>query len=452
MSAPYPRLAVLKAAWPIILANASVPLLGLSDTAVMGHTGSVTDLGALALGVLVFNFIFWAFGFLRMSTTGFVAQALGAGDGAEVRASLLRATLLAAGLGLVLIAGQSLLQVLAFRFLQGSEAVTTLAEDYFAVRIWGAPATLTLFVLSGYLIGMGKNRWLLLMQLGLNGLNIALDILFAGVLGLGVAGIALGTVVAEWSLCLLALVGLGLSLKKQLPQEQRFWNPARLWAPAKLRAMLSSNRDILIRTLALLFAFAWFVNQGAGFGDTVLAANHLLLALISFSAFFLDGFAFVSESRIGRAVGARDRAGFQQAVRHTSELAVITAALLAGAMLLLGPHIIALLSNLPAVNQQAQALLPWVSLYILLSVAAFQLDGIFIGAGVTAAMRSASLLSLLVFLMVSLPLIHIWGALGLWASFVIYVCARAAALMLYLGRVKRLFAEPNVRVERTNLF
>lgn len=439
MFAPSSRLAVLKAAWPIILANASVPLLGLSDTAVMGHTGSVADLGALALGVLIFNFIYWSFGFLRMSTTGFVAQAAGAGDGAEVRASLLRALLLAAALGWLLIAGQSLLRFSAFHLLQGSEAVSVLARDYFAVRIWGAPATLALFVLSGYLIGMGKNRWLLLLQLGLNGLNIALDILFAGMLGLGVAGIALGTVVAEWSLCILSLSLLWLSLKKQLPKGHRLWDPARLWAPAKIRAMLSSNRDIMVRTLALLGAFAWFVNQGAGFGDTVLAANHLLLALVSFSAFFLDGFAFVAESRVGRAVGAKDRIQFQRAVRHTSELAGITAALLAVTIWIFGSQIIPWLSDLPAVNQQAQALLPWISLYILLSVAAFQLDGIFIGAAATAAMRNASLLSLLVFLACSLPLVHWGGVQGLWASFVIYVCARAGTLLLYLGRLRSLF-------------
>lgn len=445
MSARSPRLAVLNAAWPIILANASVPLLGLSDTAVMGHTGSITDLGALALGVLVFNFLYWAFGFLRMSTTGFVAQARGAGDSAEVRASLLRATLLAAGLGILLIVGQSLLQALAFRLLQGSDAVTLLAREYFAVRIWGAPATLTLFVISGYLIGLGKTRWLLLLQLGLNGLNILLDILFAGVLGFGVAGIALGTVVAEWSLCLIALLGLARSLKEQLPAGQTFWQPTKLWAPDKLRAMLSSNRDIMIRTLALLFAFAWFVNQGARFGDTVLAANHLLLALVSFSAFFLDGFAFVSEARVGRAVGAKNRTEFAQAVRHTSELAAITAALLAGTTLLLGPQIIALLSDLPPVNQQAQALLPWACLYIVLSVAAFQLDGIFIGSGSTSAMRNASLMSLAVFLLFSLPLVQIWGVNGLWASFVIYVCARAGALILYFQRIEALLNSANLR-------
>ena len=190
-------------AWPFILANAAVPLLGLVDTAVIGNLGSAQDLGAIAFGALIFSFVYWGFGFLRMGTTGFVAQAAGASDFLEVRAVLGRSLLLAVGLGCLLIVLQVPVQWLAFTFLSGSDDVEQMAALYFSIRIWGAPATLMGFVGTGFLVGIGRSKTLLGLQLFLNGLNILLDILLAGVLGLGAAGIALGTVISEWCACLL---------------------------------------------------------------------------------------------------------------------------------------------------------------------------------------------------------------------------------------------------------
>ena len=435
-TAPLTRLAVARQAWPIILANAAVPMLGLVDTAVIGHYGSATDLGGLALGALLFNFVYWSFGFLRMGTTGFVAQAAGAGDEPEVRAALGRAVLMAAVLGVILIAVQWPVAALYLALMDGSEAVEAATAGYFQTRIWGAPAALTLFACSGLLIGLGRSRELLLVQLLLNGLNAGLDIWFAGYLGMGVRGIGVGTAIAEWSTCGVALAIVWRVLRERQGDSGPFLSWQRIADGKRIRQSLAANTDILIRTVCLLLAFAWFANAGARFGDVTLAANHILLQLVSFSAFFLDGFAFVAEARVGAAWGARSRERFRRAVRLTSELAVGTALALSLAILLLGQPAVSALTSLPLVREAAFAYLPWTAVYVLVSVAAFQLDGVFIGATRTKEMRNAGVISLAAFLLVAWPLTKAWGNHGLWVAFIVYVIARAGALWPYYRRME----------------
>ncbi|MGY0633568.1 MATE family efflux transporter [Luteimonas sp. A478] len=434
--APLTRGSVARQAWPIILANAAVPALGLVDTAVIGHYGTATELGGLALGALLFNFVYWSFGFLRMGTTGFVAQAAGAGDEAEVRAAVSRAVLMALGLGAILIAVQWPVVRLYLGLMDGSEAVEAATAGYFQTRIWGAPAALTLFACSGLLIGLGRSRELLIVQLLLNGLNAGLDIWFAGYLGMGVRGIGLGTAIAEWSTCGVALAIVWRVLRAHHADSGAFLSWERIADAQRIRQSMAANGDILIRTLCLLFAFAWFANAGARFGDVTLAANHILLQLVSFSAFFLDGFAFVAEARVGAAWGARSRDRFRRAVRLTSELAVGTAAVLAALILLLGQPAVSAITTLPNVREAAFANLPWAAVYVLVSVAAFQLDGVFIGATRTREMRNAGVISLVVFLLAAWPFTAAWGNHGLWAAFVVYVIARAGALWPYFRRME----------------
>ncbi len=431
------RLSILRMAWPIILANASVPLLGLVDTAVIGHHGTASDLGALALGVLLFNFIFWSFGFLRMATTGFVAQAAGAGDEAEVRATLARALLLGSALGIAVIALQWPLAGAYFMLMDASQAVEGAGREYFQARIWGAPAALMLYAFGGALIGLGRSRTLLAIQLLLNGLNAALDVYLAGTLGLGARGIGLGTAIAEWTTCLVAALLLWRLLRARHVDALPWLSLARLADRARIRMMLSANGDIMVRTLSLLAGFGWFASQGARFGDAILAANHVLLQLVSFSAFFLDGYAFVAEALVGAAVGARDGARFGRVVRLSSELALSTAVVLALAVAVFGGAVVALLTSLPEVAAAARSHLPWAALYVLLSVAAFQLDGIFIGATRTREMRNAGLLSLSVFLVCAWPAAALWDNHGLWAAFVVFVVARALALLPAYLRLRR---------------
>ncbi len=422
---------ILQQAWPLILANAAVPILGLVDTAVIGNLGSIEDLGAIAFGAMIFSFVYWGFGFLRMGTTGFVAQALGVNDQIEIRTILGRSLLMAVSLGFILIVLQWPIQTIAFAVLNGSEGVEETARAYFAIRIWGAPATLASFVGAGLLIGLGKNRLLLGLQLFLNSLNIILDILFAGGLGMGPAGIALGTVIAEWSAVVLGSWMIYRSLRGNLDSNDSFWSLQRIINREKMKVAVAANLDIMIRTLLLVFSFAFFTNQSAQFGDVVLAANHILLQTISFAAFFLDGYAFVAEALVGKAYGGNDRKAFKIAVKRTSELAIGSGILLALIVLVFGPFFISLLTDIESVGSYASGMCYLAASYILLSVAAFQLDGIFIGVSFTRQMRDAAIQSLAIFLLAWWLLVDAYAVAGLWWAMIIYVVARALCLLRY---------------------
>lgn len=426
---------ILQQAWPLILANAAVPILGLVDTAVIGNLGSVEDLGAIAFGAMIFSFVYWGFGFLRMGTTGFVAQALGADDQIEIRSILGRSLLMALSLGVILIVLQWPIQFIVFSVLDGSKAVEETAHAYFSIRIWGAPATLASFVGAGLLIGLGKNKLLLILQLFLNGLNIFLDVLFAGWLGMGAEGIALGTVLAEWSAVVFGAWLIYRALRANIPPNNAFWPLQRIIDREKMRTTGAANLDIMIRTLLLVFSFAFFTNQSALYGDEVLAANHILLQIISFAAFFLDGFAFVAEALVGKAYGANDRAAFKTAVKRTSELAVGSGIMLALTVLVLGPQFISLLTDIESVRIYASGMCYVAAVYILLSVAAFQLDGIFIGVSFTRQMRNAAIQSLAVFLLAWWLLADAYAVAGLWWAMIIYVVARAVCLLRYFPAI-----------------
>jgi MATE family multidrug resistance protein len=432
---------LLQKAWPIILANAAVPLLGLVDTAVIGNVGSIEDLGAIAFGALIFSFVYWSFGFLRMGTTGFAAQASGSGNEQEVRVVLGRALLMAFGLGLLLILIQWPIRLIAFSLLDGSSQVELIAQSYFKIRIWGAPATLATFALMGLLIGLGKSRMLLIVQVFLNGLNITLDIWFAGVLGWGASGIALGTVIAEWSTLLLAgwLVYSELNQRKLLGEN--FWPRAKIMDRVALLKTVSSNLDIMIRTLILVFSFGFFINQSAKYGDTILAGNYILLQLISFAAFFLDGYAFVVEALVGNSIGAKRRDIFDLAVRRSTSLAIMTAIPLALAIGLFGDVAIILLTDISAVRLVASELLLLPAIYVLFSFAAFQLDGIFIGASFTRRMRDAAVISIAVYLFAWWVFSDRFGIEGLWWAMIIYVIARAIALLMFYPALRRSVSE-----------
>jgi MATE family multidrug resistance protein len=441
-SEPITRSSVLRQALPIIVANATAPLLGLVDTAVIGNLGSVLDLGAIALGSLILSFLYWSFGFLRMGTTGFVAQAAGKNDETEVRAIFGRALLISLVLGLSLWALSRPLVQLALSLLHGSPDVEQVAARYLQVRLWGAPASLAALVVRGTLIGLGKSRDLLLLELLLNGLNLGLDLVFAGLLGWGATGVALGTALAEWLAFFVSIALATQRLRERRTDTGAFWPWERIKRRDQLGKLLGANADIMVRTVLLLFGFAWFTDQGARFGDVVLAGNHVLLQFISFGAFFLDGYAFAAEALIGRALGAGQRARFDLAVRRSTELALLSALSLAALLLFAGPWLIALLTDLPEVRAQARSLLPFAALYLLLAVGAFQLDGIFIGATRTRAMRNASLLSTGIFIAAASLLTRWDGNRGLWLAFIVFVIARALALALYYPALRRSIGEP----------
>lgn len=426
---------IIRLAFPIILANASVPLLGIADTAAIGRTGAAADLGAIALATLVFSFVYWGFGFLRMGTTGFVAQAHGSENETEIKALFFRASMIALAIGVALISLQYPIKHIALSLMDASAEVKSGVAAYFDIRIWGAPATLITFVLIGTFIGMGWTKKLLWIQLFLNGLNIALNLLFVLVFNFKISGIALGTVIAEWVTLLLAakIVMDNLAISNLSIVFREIKNE--IFDRIKIIALFKVNADIMIRTLALLAGFAWFANQGAIFGDEVLAANHILLQFVSFSAFFLDGYAYVAEMLSGKAYGAKDKQAFVRNMKDSTLISGLSALVLAVLMAVAGGLFIQWLTQDVAVQDIAKNYLLYASIYILVSFAAFQLDGIFVGTTQSKAMRNATLLALVVFIALGTYLTDLYANKGLWLAFIAYVVFRAIGLLLYLPKV-----------------
>jgi MATE family multidrug resistance protein len=423
---------VLSIAVPVMLSNVSTPLIGIVDTSVVGQIPDPAYIGAVAVGALVFTFVFWAFGFLRMGTTGLTAQALGADDGDEIAANLGRAMLVAVGVGVLLILLQWPIRETAFVLLDGSAEVERLAREYFDIRIWAAPATLANYALLGWFIGLGRTDIGLVLQLVLNVTNIALDALFVLGFGWDVRGVALGTLGAE---CIAA--GLGLLLGwRHLRSLGATVGIGALLVPERLRRTIAVNGDIMLRSLALITVFVWFMAQGARQGDVVLAANAVLMHFVSVCAYFLDGLAFAAEALVGRAIGARHRAGLVGAVWITTAWAAGVAAVVAGLLFVAGDALVDVMTVDPAARAAAREYLPWAVAAPLLGVWAFQLDGIFIGATRTAEMRNAAALMLAIYLLAWWMLLPL-GNHGLWAALYVHYVARIGTLLAYYPAVLR---------------
>lgn len=429
---------VLLIAWPIILSNLSTPLLGLVDTAVIGNLGDPALIGAIAVGSMIFSFLYWGFGFLRMGTTGLVAQAWGASDFVEVKATLFRAACLALLIGITLTLLQVPLSLLAFRMIEGSAAVESAAATYFTFRIWAAPVSLLYLVVLGYLLGHQRSTAILWLQLVLNGTNIVLDFVFVVGLGWGVAGIAAATVIAEILALLVGLVIVQRHLNLHYPDIPI--SASQVMEITAVKRTMVVNRDIMIRTLCLIFGFAWFTNDGAARGDVMLAANAILMQFVSFSAFFLDGYALAAESLTGKAVGRKDRQLLNRILRYISELGLVTAIVISVGLFVCGPLVIDLLTTAESVRIAAREYLWWAIAVPVISVWCFLLDGIFIGATCTREMRNAMIVSLFIYLGSWYLLVPLLDNHGLWLALSIYYLARAGTLLFYLNRVNNLVA------------
>jgi MATE family multidrug resistance protein len=425
--------AVLAVAAPIIISNLSTPLLGLVDTAVMGRIDDARYIGAIALGAMMFNMLFWAFGFLRMGTTGLSAQAAGGKDFDELRAVLGRAASIGLIIGLGLIAVQVPLAKAALQFLNASGEVETLADKYFSIRIWSAPAALVNYAILGWFIGIGRAGRALAIQLVLNGVNIVLDAYFVLGLGMDADGVALGTAIAEY--CGLAmgvwLVYLALGRRRGRLDFQR------LFAPRPLLQTLALSRDLMIRTLCLIFSFSWFTAQGATLGDDTLAANAVLRNFLTMSAFLLDGFAFAAETLIGQAVGAKDYVRFRSAVRISFQWTLAISICLAAATLLLGPYAIDFLTVNSKVRALSNAYLLWLAAAPLVGVFAYLLDGIFIGATRAADLRNMMIASTVCYLAAWYVLMPSFGNHGLWAALLVFFAVRGLTLAVRLPALIR---------------
>ena len=414
---------VLRIALPIALSNATIPILGAVDTAVVGQLGQAAPIGAVGIGAVILTTIYWVFGFLRMGTTGLVAQARGAGEVAETGALLMRGLMIAFAAGLVFVVGQAAVFWAAFRLAPASAEVEALARSYLAIRIWGAPATIALYALTGWLIAMERTRAVLVLQVGMNALNVVLAVVFVLHFGWGVPGVATATLIAEW---VGLLLGLWLCRAAFAGEQWRDW--ARVFDPERLRRMATVNRDILIRSVILQASFTSFLFLGAGLGDVTLAANQVLLQFLSITAYALDGFAFAAEALVGQMLGSRDRAALRRSAVVASEWGVGFSAVLALAFLVAGPAIIDVMATAPEVRAEARAYLPWLAAAPLVGIAAWMLDGIFIGATETRAMRNAAIASGAVYVAALALLVPVFGNHGLWAALMVLNATRGLTL------------------------
>jgi MATE family multidrug resistance protein len=414
---------VWKIALPIVLSNATVPILGAVDVGVIGQLGEAAPIGAVAMGAIILSTLYWVFGFLRMGTVGMVGQAEGAGDRDEVSALLTRALLIAGAGGVILIALQSALFYAAFQLSPAPAEVETLARSYLAIRIWSAPAAISVYALTGWLVAMERSSGVFWIQLVMNGLNVALDFLFVLGFGWGVEGVAIATVIAE-----ITGAGLGLYLCRAAFVNPAWRNWPRIFDRARLVRVMLVNLDILIRSLLLMIIFSSFVFLGGGFGDVTLAANQVLVQFMYITAYAMDGFAFAAETLIARAYGRGQPARVRRSAIVASSGGAAICLGMSVFFALGGPWLIDVMAKSPEVQDEARRYLWWMVAAPLVGCAAWMLDGIFIGATRGRDMRNMMLLSFIIYWAAILALLPLMGNHGLWAALLISFIARGITL------------------------
>lgn len=416
---------ILNLALPIVLSNATVPILGAVDTGVVGQIGQAAPIGAVGIGAIILTALYWIFGFLRMGTVGLTSQARGAGETGEVAALLTRALLIGIGGGVALIALQLPLIWLSFQVSPASPEVEALATDYMQIRIWSAPAAIAMFGITGWLIAQERTRAVMVLQLWMNGLNIALDLWFVMGLGWGVSGVAIATFLAEWS-----GLALGIWFCRAVFRVPDWRNWVQVFDTDRLKHMVMVNTDILIRSLLLETVFVSFLFLGSSFDDATLAANQVLLQFLFITAYGMDGFAAAAEALVGRALGAKQRAALRRAAWMTSFWGLVVVCFLAVVFALLGGMIIDIMTTSPEVRQVARQYLPYMIAAPPLGWASWMLDGIFIGATRSRDMRNMMVVSFVVYVGAVLLLLPTLQNHGLWLALLISFVARGVTLAM----------------------
>jgi MATE family multidrug resistance protein len=430
---PINHRSVLTIAVPIMLSNVTEPLIGVVNTAVIGQLPEAYYIGAISIGSLIFSFLFWGFGFLRLSTGGLSAQAVGAGDDAEVAAVLWRALAVAVSVGLCLILASPVIEKISFDLMGGSPEIRAQGEIYFRYRILSAPFALTNFCILGWFIGQGRAAIAFVVQIFLNIVNMALGAWFVLSLGMTADGVGLSALIAEISAVLLGGFLIWRSFRKMKARA----NWAQIWNREKILRTLSANGDIMIRTLCLVFAFTWFTARGARAGDVTIAANSVLLHFFEVAAYLIDGFAYASEALVGQSVGAKNRARFDRAIRLTTLWALVVGAICSAIIWFAGPWFIDLMTVNPEVRETARHYLFWAALTPLLGTICFQFDGIFTGAMATRDMRNMMVLSLMIYLASWWILERNFGNHGLWAALSVFFIARGVTYAMRMPALAR---------------
>ena len=432
--ANHPHRTIIAIAFPAILANSSAPLVGLVDTWAIGHLADPAYLAAIGLGSVIFNFIFWAFGFLRMGTTGIIAQANGRNDIEKLVSGIWRSAALALALGAVLLLLQDFILYLSIKALAPPQSVAQLTTEYFHIRIWAAPASLLVYAVAGVLFGLARTGLVLVQQLVLNITNAILNVIFVVVLGLGVAGVAWGTLIAQW---LAAFVGVWLLVRIfGLRPLLNGLKDAGTWLMSGFKKLIVVNGYIFIRTILLMTALSLVMRVAGALGEVEMAASHVVMQYMLLIALGLDGFAHATEALAGSAWGEGKARLFHHWVKLTSIWALAASVVYALGFWLAGTGLTALLTDLPAVRLAVGALMPLVIALPVVAVACYQFDGIYIAATAGAAMMVTMAIAFLIYVLLLNPMSAAWGLEGLWGAILIFMAARGIAQAAWYPKLK----------------
>lgn len=430
----HPHKTIITIAFPAILANSSAPMVGLVDTWAIGHLADPAYLAAIGLGSIIFNFVFWAFGFLRMGTTGTVAQAWGKNDSEGLVAGIWRSFTLAFAFGAVLLITQELILMLAISALAPPETVAQLTNEYFHIRIWAAPATLLVYAISGVFFGLAKTGAVLAQQLVLNITNAILNICFVVVLGLGVAGVAWGTLIAQW---LAAIVGLWLLARILGPGVLLTGlKNTHTWMLLGFKNLIAVNGFIFIRTILLMTALSLVMRVSGAMGEVEMAASHVVMQFMLLISLGLDGFAHATEALAGAAWGDGKARVFRRWVILTSLWALAASVVYSLLFLLAGNAITGLLTDIVAIRLGVAELMPLVVALPVVSVACYQFDGVYIAATAGAAMMVTMAVAFALYISSLHLLVGHYGLYGLWGAMLIFMAARGIAQAIWYPRLE----------------
>ncbi len=432
--------AIWAIAGPAILANSSAPMVGLVDTWAIGHLPDAVHLASVGLGSVIFNYIFWAFGFLRMGTTGLVAQAWGAGDTRRLTAEVIRASAMALFFGLVLLLFQQAILAFSLSAMAPPGSVASITSTYFEIRIWAAPASLLVFAISGVLFGLGKTRAILVLQLVLNISNAILNLIFVIGFDMGVPGVALGTLIAQW---LTAILSIWLVIRVIGYQPLRAAvRSARTWMLSRFKRVMMINGFIFVRTIFLMTALAMIMRIAGSMGEVDMAASHIVSQFMFLMALGLDGFAHAAEALAGKAWGKGNKSVFRRWVWLTLLWSAVASLLYALFFWLAGNALTGLLTNIQAVKDTVGQLMPLVVALPLVSVWSYQFDGVYIGATAAPAMMVTMGLAFMVYLLVLTPMTNAWGLQGLWGAVLVFMGLRGVFQALWYPRIESQLSGP----------
>ena len=423
---------ILKLSIPIFFANLAIPMVGIIDTGLMGNLGNLSYLSATSVAANLFSMIFWSFGFLRMGTVGLVSQAYGKEDYSEIFNIILRNLVFVLVISLIIISLQGYIYRLSLNIFELSETTETFYQDYFQIRIWSAPAELTLYIITGFFIGLQKTK-ISSLAIGLFSiLNIILSIIFVSKFDLNIKGVAYGTLFSALFISISFLIYTFLYLNRISKLKIKFDELIDL---KKIKNIFNININIFIRTILLTFSFLWFTYLGSQIGEDYIAANAILINLVFLSAFILDAYAFSTEGMVGYSLGKKDITLFKKIVQNSFILSSITGLIISIIYFLINNFVINLMSNIEEIRNLSSSYAVWLIIMPLISSFCFQFDGIFIGVSQTKELRNAMIFSVFSYLVISIFLTGLMGNTGVWISLCIFMILRALSLYYYMDRI-----------------